>query len=217
MSKVIKRIDWERIEPAFRAGVKSVLQICAEYEKNTGTKVSHTAVQKHFKKLGIERDLSAKVQSKADALVSKATVAARVSVETTLTDALIVNESAQVVAEVRLSHRRDINRAKKLAVILLEELESMTIHHNLFDRLGELLRQKDEKELDKLNELYHKIIAWPQRVDSIKKLADTLKTLISLEREAYSIGDGEGSGLGSDLSDIVCAIDGLSKGLPVKG
>ena len=35
--------------------------------------------------------------------------------------------------------------------------------------------------------LYHKIISLPSRVKSMKDLSDSLKTLIGLEREAYSI------------------------------
>lgn len=50
-------IDWDRIEPDFRANIKSVLQIAAEYEEATGRSISHTAINKHFKKLGVTRDI----------------------------------------------------------------------------------------------------------------------------------------------------------------
>ncbi|MGQ7090747.1 hypothetical protein ACUOBA_18165, partial [Escherichia coli] len=38
-----------------------------------------------------------------------------------------------------------------------------------------------------LNEIYQKVISLPSRVKSMKDLSDSLKTLIGLEREAYSI------------------------------
>ena len=119
MTKTFQRVDWERIEPAWRAGVKSVLQIAAEYEADTGKSISHTAINKHFKKLGVARDLKGKIQSKADSLVSAATVSAKVSTETTLTDALIINEVAQDVAGadggqlVRIAHEDERRPARQ--------------------------------------------------------------------------------------------------------
>ncbi len=88
-----RRIDWERIEPGWRAGVKSVLQIAADYTKSTGDKVSHTAINKHFRDLGVPRDLSAKIKAKADAIVSASIVSGNVSTETTETTAKIINSS----------------------------------------------------------------------------------------------------------------------------
>ncbi|EOK2809978.1 hypothetical protein ACJY85_000562, partial [Escherichia coli] len=55
------------------------------------------------------------------------------------------------------------------------------------EKLGELMFDPDDKGQDKLNDLYHKIISLPSRVKSMKDLSDSLKTLIGLEREAYSI------------------------------
>ena len=62
----------------------------------------------------------------------------------------------------------------------------------------------DDKGQDKLNDLYHKIISMPQRVKSMKDLSDTLKTLIGLEREAYSIKEDEPSSVnkGTSLNDF---------------
>ena len=50
--------DWERIEPGWRAGIKSVLQLAADYEAETGDKITHTAINKHFKKIGVLRNFS---------------------------------------------------------------------------------------------------------------------------------------------------------------
>ena len=49
--------------------------------------------------------------------------------------------------------------------------------------------------MDKLNEIYHKVISFGGRTDSMKKLSDTLKTLIDLERRVYKIDEE------SDLTD----------------
>ena len=68
--------DWERIEFDYRVGLKTLRQIADE------NGISHGAINKRAKRDGWERDLSAKIQSKADALVSKAEVSSRVSTET---------------------------------------------------------------------------------------------------------------------------------------
>jgi len=58
---------------------------------------------------------------------------------------------------------------------------------NLLQELGELMYKPNDKGVDKLNDLYMKIIQLPNRVKSIKDLSDALKTLIGLEREAHGL------------------------------
>ncbi|MBR7513521.1 hypothetical protein KC219_25515, partial [Mycobacterium tuberculosis] len=57
------------------------------------------------------------------------------------------------------------------------------------EELGEILRSEDDKGQDKRNDVYRKVLSSAGRVDSMKKLADTLKVLIGLEREAYGLQD----------------------------
>ena len=184
-----KRIDWERIEPEWRAGIKSVLQIAADYIEKTGTNVSHTAINKHFKTLKVPRDLSAKVRAKADAIVSASMVSGVVSTETTATDSVIIQDNAIVIAQIRLSQRKDITRSRTLVMSLLTELEESTVNIELYKQLGELMFEPDEKGVDKLNELYRKVISLSGRTGTMKSLSDSLKTLVGLEREAFGIND----------------------------
>ncbi len=63
MSEAEKRqIDWERIEADYRAGLLSLREIAAA---NPG--VSHVSISKHAKRDGWIRDLSAKINAKAEA------------------------------------------------------------------------------------------------------------------------------------------------------
>lgn len=195
------RIDWEWIEPHWRAGIKSVLQIAADYEAETGQKVSHTAIIKHFRKLHIARDLTAKIRAKADAIVSASMVSGNVTAETNVEDAKIIDENALTIATVQLSQRKDIAKARALAQSLLDELEKQTGDLELYQQLGALLASEDGK---KLGDLYHKVISLPSRVDSIKKLADTIRTLITLEREAFGMS---GQTPGKTLDEF---LDGLA-------
>ena len=70
----------------------------------------------------------------------------------------------------------------------MDELEGLTDNRDLFDRLGELLRDEDDKGQDKRNDLYMKVIDLPARTKTMKELAETLKNLIALERQAYDVG-----------------------------
>lgn len=173
--------DWERIEADYRAGVLSVREIAASQG------ITHGAINKRAKRDGWERDLSARIQAKADALVSKEAVSTAVSTERAATDKLIVEANAEAIARVRLSHRSDISRSRRLAMALLEELEVATGNIELFQELGDFLRGDDDKGDDKRNAVYQRVISSVGRIDSMKKLSDTLKTLVGLEREAYGI------------------------------
>lgn len=198
-----RRIDWERIEPDFRAGIKSVLQIAADYEKDTGCTVSHTAINKHFKELGITRSLKEKVRAKADAIVSASVVSAQVSIETSFSDAKIINANADVMAHVLLSQRKDITRGRTLVMSLLSELEDSTLNIDLYKQLGELMAAPDDKGNDKLGELYHKVISMGGRTSTMKSLADSLKTLVGLEREAFGIVDNGPKDDGETVVQII--------------
>lgn len=182
-----KKVDYARIEPGWRAGVKSPPQLAAEYTAATGISVSHTAIIKHFKKLGVPRDLAAKVKSKADSMVLQAMVTGKVSIETTKPDAEIIDAAAVQVATVHFEHRRDIKRSRSLVVALLEELEHQTVNVEVFNELGELMRKENEAGVDKLNDLYHKVIGLSGRISNIKSLSEALKNLIGLERQAFNM------------------------------
>lgn len=60
-----RQIDWEKIELDYRAGIKTLRQIADEHG------ISHVAINKRAKRDGWVRDLSAKIDKKADELVRK--------------------------------------------------------------------------------------------------------------------------------------------------
>ena len=74
---------------------------------------------------------------------------------------------------------------------LLDELELQTGPDNaaLLGELGELLRKEDDKGVDKLNDLYQKIISLPGRAKTMKDLGETVRVLIGLERQAFGLDD----------------------------
>ncbi|PXV60899.1 hypothetical protein SAMN04487785_1137 [Dyella jiangningensis] len=187
MAEAKKATDWERIEADYRAGLLSVREIAATHG------ISHTAINKRAKAEGWDRDLSAKIKAKAEALVSKREVSAQVSTERAETDRAIIEANAEVIANVRLAHRKDIGRARTLAMNLLAELEAQTTDRELFAKVAELLSGgSDDDQIalpDKMMDLYRAVTSLPGRTKTMKDLGDTLHKLITLEREAYNIAD----------------------------
>lgn len=180
-----KPTDWEAIERDYRAGIRSVREIAAQHE------ISHTAIQKRAKVGDWARDLKAKIKAKADAKVAKAAVATQVATETKVAEAEVVEANAQAIANVRLEHRADIRRGRSLVLKLLAELEQSTDHADLFAKLGELMYAPNENGVDRLNEIYHKVISLTGRVSNVKALSDALKNLVTLEREAWGLDEKE--------------------------
>ena len=178
--------DWEKIEADYRAGILSLREIA---EAHPG--VNHVAITRRAKREGWSRDLSAKIRAKADALVTDHAVTADVTAQRHVSEREIIDANAQAIVSVRLSHRRDIQRSRSITMRLLEELELQSGRENaeLLEQLGELMRSEDDKGQDKLNDLYRKIISLPGRAKTMKDLGESLRVLVTLERQAFGLDD----------------------------
>ncbi|MGE5046590.1 hypothetical protein [Yersinia enterocolitica] len=195
--------DWEAIESAYRAGLMSIREIASQHG------ITHGAINKRAKRDDWERDLKAKIKAKADALVSKREVSTQVSTEKALSERILIEANAEVIANVRMEHRGDIRRAREITNALFDELGAECADIESLRKLGELMLQPDENGRDRLNEVYQSIIALPERVKAVKALSDAIKNLIGLERQAYDIGEDKGDNVVSKLSDLM---DSLSQG-----
>lgn len=199
----MRKPDWEAIETAYRAGVMSLREIAAQHG------ISEGAIRKRAKRDDWSRDLAAKVKERADDLVRKAEVRKQVRTETALSERVLIEATAEVVAAVRMEHRGDIRRAREITNALFDELGAECADVASLRKLGELMLEPDENGRDKLNEIYHSIISMPERVKAVKALSDALKNLIGLERQAYDIDGPEGDNSVKQLSDLM---DSLSQG-----
>ncbi len=197
-----KRPDWEAIESAYRAGVMSLREIASQHG------ITHGAINKKAKKEGWERNLKEKINQKAEALVSKREVSTKVSTEKAISERILIEANAEVIANVRMEHRGDIRRARELTNNLFDELSAECADVPALRKLGELMFSPDDNGRDKLNEIYHSIISLPERVKSAKALSETLKNLVGLERQAYGLDDVQPNKTASQLSELM---DDLSK------
>ncbi|MCO6551018.1 MAG: hypothetical protein J6580_10115 [Gilliamella sp.] len=193
----MKKPDWEAIESAYRAGLLSIREIASQHG------ITHGAINKRAKRDGWERDLSSKIKNKADSLVSKKEVSTQVSSENKLNERILIEANAEVIANIRMEHRGDIRKARNITNALFEELGAECADIELFKKLGELLANPDQNGRDKLNEVYMSVISMPERVKSMKALSETLKNLITLERQAYNIDDTPKDNSVGQLSDLM--------------
>ena len=181
-------IDWEAVELHYRAGIRSLKDIGAEFG------VSDAGIIKRAKRYDWERDLRAKIQAKAEAKVSASLVSAEVSARTKVAERQIVDANAQAVADVRLSQRKLIQRKQAIVASLMHELEEQVGPENaaLLADLGELMRSPDDAGQDKLNDLYRKVISLPERAKTTKTLAETLRITVDMERQAFGMDKDQG-------------------------
>ncbi|WP_392562501.1 hypothetical protein RHO12_03195 [Orbus sturtevantii] len=189
--------DWEAIESAYRAGVMSLREMGNKYN------ISEGAIRKRAKRDYWVRDLSEKIKSKSDDLVRKIEVRNKVRAESVLNDRILIEANAEVIANVKMEQRGDIKKAKGIANALFDELGSECVDIESFRKLGELLLSPDQNGKDKLNDIYMAVISMPERVKSIKALSETLKNLITLERQAYNIDDQPKGNSTDQLSDLM--------------
>lgn len=175
-----KAVDWEAVEREYRAGIRSLRDIGAEFG------VSDAGILKRAKKDEWQRDLTERIRAKAEAKVSAALVSEKVSAESNANERIVVEASAQVLADALLGQRRDVSRSRSIVQRLFDELEAQGDGLAELAMLGEALESGDE---EKLAQIARKVIAFPSRVDSAKKLAESLRTLVELERKVLRIKD----------------------------
>lgn len=191
--------DWESIERDYRSGVMTLRAMAA---KNG---ITHGAINKRANKEGWTRDLSAKIAAKTQELVSRALVSTTVSTEAKIADRVVVEANAEMQKDIILSHRTDAVRGRKLAGKLFEELELMTDNRELFSQVAEILAG-DEGTSDRMLDLFRKTVGHQSRVQSMKSLAETLKTLIGIERQAFGIGE-DSNGSGGSIESLINEIE----------
>ena len=175
-------------------------------EMGTAHEVAESAIRKRAKRDEWTRDLRAKIQAKADELVRKQEVRSLVRTEGAISDQMQIQAMGQRVADVQMGHKAIAVRGLKLCQALLAELETQTFDAVILVQLGELMRKPDDSGTDKLNDIYRKVISTPGRVDTAKKLVETMKSVIAMEREAYSIGTTPKEVVGNGVAAFLAGI-----------
>ena len=113
-----RSINWPAIEIDYRAGVKSLRVLAAEYG------ISHGAINKRARRDGWSRDLSARIAERTREMVSRAAVSAEDTAVSRAAEKAVVEANATLQADIILAHRTDIQAARALVVSMLGELDA---------------------------------------------------------------------------------------------
>jgi hypothetical protein len=202
------KIDWDAIEPHYRAGIRSLKDIGEEFS------VSDAGIIKHAKRFKWTRNLKGKIQALAEKKVSELEVSEGVSVEGKLTEAQRVDFDSTQIAQIHYRERKDLIAIRDRFRSMFAEFGQICDQQEDLSNLGELMHNT-EASLDKLNEKYHKVISFEGRVESGKKLVETIRILFDLEAKIFKLHEpvGENDILGS-LKSILNKVDSQTWGLP---
>lgn len=195
-----KFIDWELVERDYRAGIKTLRQIAEEHG------VSHVAIQKRAKKELWSRDLTQKVQQRANELVTKALVTSEVTKEQKASEVETVRAYGEIVANVDLSQREDVKLAMANARGMLLELVQLS-KPEFAEVLQWMALNFDESAdnfKDKANEAYRYIISLSGRVKMAKELAGVHGVYVPLQRKIYKLDDDDSRK--SSIDDLLTII-----------
>lgn len=199
-----KQIDWERIELDYRAGIKTLRQIADEHG------ITHGAINKKAKAEDWTRDLTAKIQKKADDLVSKKLVSKKVSKESKLSEREIIDAVATESATVQIRQRDDVARYQNLMNKLFDELDTISGQDNAdaLEQLSVMIENEGLASEDALIQ-FKRISSLGSRVKVAKDLGDTIAKLIPLERTIYKM-DKEVEERKDPLGDLLKSLTNTS-------
>lgn len=198
-----KDVDRARLEVEYRAGIKSLRTLGAEFGLS-GARVAQIAEEEDW-----TRDLKARIRAATEAKLNSAILNVKVdSDKVALEDEVVDANANRQVGVVRRQGER-IGKLTDIADRMTKELADKLDNAVELEVLGDLLHAPDDKGRDKLNEIYRKVIDFPNRVSALKNLVETSKTLIALERQNVGLADnanGEAdSGPKTEMSDSEAA------------
>lgn len=196
MSSPKPNVDWAAVELRYRSGTESLRTIGAAFDVTEG------AIRLRAKKYEWTRDLQVRVRQATEKLLVRKSATRNLR-----TEADHVAVEATMRSDVVLAHRADVGRGRRLALKMLTELEDQTDDIPSLRELGEMLRNPDQFGKDRLNDIYMAVIALPERTKTLKALAESLRILVSIEREAFGIAPpSDGDKPQGNAADVLQAL-----------
>lgn len=194
------KYDWEKIEKEYRAGQLSIREIANTHGCSEG------AIRKRMKKLGVERDLSAKVAAK----VRSEAVRTEVRTAHPETEKEIIEETAARGIEVSRGQQKRIRQGNEAVERLFAQLNE-TIECK--EEIAEDIEQETEGDDDnKRRNRMLQAVALKSNASTANSLALALKTLVALERETYNLDADKEEVQTKTLQDLAASLDGKTKG-----
>lgn len=200
-------VDWIMLEGEYRAGLLPVKQLARLYD------VEETSIRYRAKRYGWTRNVKEKIKKRTQEINAEknAEQCQGLDGEQALTyrqhfnqhldspydeDAL-VEAVAQHQAEIIEQSKRRIHKLQTTVESMFEELARQSLSTEQLQGLAEMVALAETQEdlyadparVQKLVNGFKKTLALGNRADIAKKLADSLKVLIGLERQAHGISD----------------------------
>ena len=176
-STMAKTTDWDAINNLYRTGVLSKREIARQY------RISESGLRMHAKKHGWEQDLAKQVQERAYAELQHLE-----KKQSHTAEAEVIETGAAMIVQVVRNHRNEIAAGRQITKLLLRQLQDVATHRGSIEAEIEAFTEEDEGGARRTSMM--RAVALPSNVAVLRDLATTMKTYISLEREAFNIGDG---------------------------
>lgn len=188
--------DWQTGRILYTQGILSIREVADRLGISQGTLTGYA------KRHGWTRDLAGRAKAKAEDLL-QAHGSPRALAEVPTTGAMPANDEreavdtgAKAIVHVRLGHRRDIARARRIVSSLMDELEVVQDAPEIFAQVREWLEGLDPLStvpLPLLHSALQVVESLPQRAKVAKDLVDTLRSVVGMEREAFGLDSMDGT------------------------
>lgn len=194
-------VDWDGLEPHYRAGLRPLKDLGAEFG------VSDAGILKHARKMGWTRNLKARIDAKTREKVSAAVVSAEVSDGRKLTAQIRVEVESEVRARIELAQRSDSAELRAASMAMVREVGLVSQNLDAIRNLGELLIDPGEDKNGKLREALERVLSVPGRAKTLKDAAETAIKAIQNERQVNRMDEGDAGGR-SDFERMLTEIHG---------
>ena len=194
-----KLIDWESIEPLYRAGNLSNCEICRQYEadhthsQTWKTTVTEAAIRKKAKENNWQKNLADKVKKQVRENLVRNDVRTSNRTNSGASDQEIIEQAAEVGSGVILRHRDEIAILLKHETSLLDELQNSPKKSYMANFQGQIISEDVE-------------LTVKEKSATLKDLAAVRAQRIALERQAYSLDDDSGNNRES-MEDFLRSLD----------
>lgn len=168
-------LDWEAIEKDWVAGVKNLSVMSREYG------VSRPGIEKHCKKLGLERSLAPKIREEAEKRLQREAVAEglRESEE----DIVAANAERQV--GIRRRQRSRLDRMDETCDVLLANLMELGIERVKLEQL--ILACGQQEGMTDLAERLEKLAGIEKQAAILERLSYVAKNVMQMENDAWGL------------------------------
>jgi len=180
----------------YRAGIKTLRAIALDRGCSAG-RISQVAKEK-----GWSRDLSAKIKIEAEARLNRDALNEQLNTKRRVSERDVISASAEAIADVVRGQRKNLGELSEIYRALVEKAKAIISEAKLFEQIGEICANPDENGQDKIGDVYKKVCSLPVQTELVKRLAETLKLIIELERKVFRIDeDAEAVDAATTLTD----------------